>query len=71
MNFNLTVNEAECSPPTCPTTPGTYQVRAFYEAQQDSGHTFGPFSTKEKAEQCALVLAGRSDVESVTVEAIV
>jgi hypothetical protein len=70
MNLNLTVNEAECSTP-CPATPGTYQVRAFYESQQDSGHTYGPFSTKEKAEECALVLAGRTDVESVTVEAIV
>ncbi len=64
MNFNLTVNEPAAPPPS---TPGTFNVRAFYN-ETDAGHLFGPFSTKEAAEQCVLALAARAGVINVTIE---
>ena len=67
MNLNITVNESgNCTP----STPGSFQVRAFYDGQQDAGHEFGPFSTREAAEQCANTLAGRDDVASVVIETL-
>lgn len=66
MIFNLTVNEGSCPPAPAP-TPGTYHVRAFY-TETDSGHLFGPFGTREAAEQCATVLAARSGVIKAVVE---
>jgi hypothetical protein len=65
MNLNITVNEAGQS---APVTLGTYHVRAFYVGQQDSGHLFGPYGTRQAAEQCALVLSGRANVEKATIE---
>jgi len=65
MNLNVTVNEAAPSPPA--STPGNYQVRARY-TETDAGHIFGPFSTKETAEQCAVTLAARDGVINATVE---
>lgn len=64
MNLNLTVNEGGSSPPV---TPGTFNVRAFY-SETDAGHLFGPFGTREAAEQCAVVLAGREGVIKVIIE---
>lgn len=65
MNLSITVNEA--APAAPPSTPGAYQVRAFY-SEVDAGHLFGPFSTLEAAERCATVLAARPDVVKATVE---
>ena len=45
----------------------TYIVRAVFDAR-DAGQTFGPFETRESAEQCAIVLAGRDNVLSVSIE---
>lgn len=53
----------------CPATPGTFNVRAHYN-EADNGHLFGPFSTREKAEACALTLAGRGNVIKATVEEV-
>lgn len=53
--------------PDCTVTPGTFQVRAFY-TETDEGHLFGPFSTKERAESCLLVLAGRTAVIKAQLE---
>lgn len=64
MNLNVTVNEAASSPPS---TPGTFHVRAFY-SETDAGHLFGPFGTREAAEECALNLAARPGVIAATVE---
>ena len=67
MALNLTVNENAAPAPAV--TPGAFQVRAFY-TETDAGHVFGPFSTKESAEQCAVTLAARSGVISATVETL-
>ena len=43
------------------------------EAQSDirsGGTKFGPFATLENAEDCVLVLAGRSDIKSATIKEI-
>lgn len=65
MNLNLTVNEStSCGSPT---TPGTFNVRVWYD-ENTAGHLIGPFSCKERAEQCLLVLAGRAGVIKATVE---
>lgn len=65
MNLNLTVNEStSCG---APTTPGTYSVRVWYD-ENTAGHLYGPFSCKERAEQCVLVLAGRPGVIKAAVE---
>lgn len=65
MTFNLTVNEGGTCPQ--PATPGVFHVRAFY-TETTAGHLFGPFGTREAAEACANVLAGRSDVVKATIE---
>ena len=35
---------------------------------RDSGTTFGPFGDRGAAEQCVIVLAGRSDIKSATIQ---
>jgi hypothetical protein len=65
MNLQITVNEAASTPP--PNTPGTFHVRAHY-TETDAGHLFGPFATKEAAENCATVLAAREGVVKATIE---
>lgn len=65
MTTSTIVNVNDCQP----STPGTFVVRAFY-TENDQGHLFGPFSTKENAEQCAIVLAARSGVIKATVEVV-
>ena len=65
MNLSITVNEAAVAPP--PATPGTFHVRAFYN-ETDAGHLTGPFSTREKAEECAVALASKPGVLKAVVE---
>lgn len=67
MTLQIIVNEAAASAP--PSTPGNFQVRAFY-TETDAGHVFGPFSTKETAEQCAVTLAARPGVLRAVVESV-
>lgn len=67
MTLNLTVNEG--SSPAAPITLGTFNVRAHYN-ETDAGQLFGPFSTKEAAEQCILILAGRQGVVKVELEVV-
>lgn len=50
-----------------PQTPGNFAVRAFY-TETDAGHVFGVFTTRERAEQCLLVLAARPGVVKATIE---
>lgn len=68
MNLNLTVNEAA---PVCPapppTSPGQWRAVARYLGRPGS-QPFGPFATRARAEDCAVALAARADVEAVTVE---
>ncbi len=64
--MQLTQNFSECPPPSV-VTPGNFNVRAFY-TETDAGHIFGTFTSREKAENCLLVLAARSDVIKATVE---
>lgn len=66
MNLNITVNE---SGESSTQTPGIYNVRAFYD-EVSAGHLFGPFGTREQAEECALVLAGRTGVVRAVVEEV-
>lgn len=68
MNLNVTVNEAECSTEQT-STPGNFNVRAHYN-EVDDGHLFEGFTTRERAEQCVLVLAGRADVIKAKVETV-
>ena len=65
MNLNLTVNEA--APCGTPTTSGTFNVRVWSD-ENTAGHLIGPFSCKERAEQCLLVLAGRAGVIKAALE---
>ena len=46
-----------------------YRVRAVYDAR-DSGYVFGPFDSRDEAEQCVIVLAGRDDVLSAQIEEV-
>lgn len=48
-------------------TAGSFQVRIHF-TELDAGFVFGTFSTRERAEQCLLVVAGRSDVKKATIE---
>lgn len=66
MNLTLNVHEAECSSP--PSTPGVFNVRVKYTAQQDDGHLTGPFGTREAAEKAAIAALGRAEVQSATIE---
>lgn len=64
MNLQITVNEAT---PTTPTpTPGNWQVAATYTGVS-SPQTFGPFGSREAAEQCAVALAAKTNVLGVTI----
>lgn len=47
----------------------TYNVRAVF-TKNDAGQVFGPFSSLSVAEQCVLVLAGRSDIIKATIEKV-
>lgn len=60
-----TVNVGDCQPTQ---TPGTYHVRAHY-ADSDAGYRFGPFASREKAEECLLAVAKRTDVKKAELEA--
>lgn len=64
---SFSFNYPPCAP-ACPATPGVFQIRVRYFGSQDSGQVFGTFTTREQAEKCLQVLAGRSDVESATIE---
>lgn len=66
MNLNVSVYETG-SPAPPASTPGTFNVRAFY-TETDAGHLYGPFSTREKAEECAVTLSARTDVVKAVVE---
>ncbi len=66
MNLNVTVNEG-C--PSAPSTPGTYNVRAHYN-ETDAGQLFGPFGSRERAEECLLVVAARPDVIKAEIETV-
>lgn len=46
---------------------GPFVVRAYF-TEADAGHTFGPFSTRQAAQECAIALAGRAGVIRVTIE---
>ena len=51
-----------------------YRVLVVYKGVpdlQNVGCLFGTFTTREAAEQCLLVLAGRDDVRTATIERIV
>lgn len=68
MEVNFNVNESGgCNAPVV-STNGSYNVRAKYVGQQDAGHLYGVFSTRQQAEACVLALAGRDDVQSATIE---
>lgn len=64
---STTVNVHDCPPAV---TAGTFQVRAVINVETNAGYVFGPFKSLEKAEQCALVLASRTNVLAVTVETL-
>jgi hypothetical protein len=51
-------------------TPGNFNVRAHYN-ETDAGHLFEGFTNRERAEQCLLVLAGRSDVVKAKIEPVI
>lgn len=59
-----TVNVNDCA---CPVTPGTFTVRAFFN-EVDEGHPFGTFASREAAEKCVHILAGREGVLKATIE---
>lgn len=63
MSTTVNVNES------CPATPGTFTVKAWYNEVAD-GSPYGPFASRESAEKCAQVLAGRSDVKKVEIIAV-
>lgn len=67
MTLNLTINEASGTTPS--STPGTYNVRAKY-TETDAGHVFGPFSTREKAEECLVTLSARTGVITAEIEVV-
>lgn len=69
MNLNVTVNET-CSSTPPPSPPGAWRVRAFYLTQQDAGHVYGPFSSREAAERCACNLALRAEARSAVIEEV-
>lgn len=48
-------------------TPGTFTVQVEY-GTAGTPQTFGPFATRESAERCVHVLAGRSDVRNATIQ---
>lgn len=62
---STTVNVNDQSP--CPGTPGSFNVRVSY-TEADAGHLFGVFTTRERAEQCVLILAGRAGVIKAAIE---
>lgn len=62
---STTVNVNDC----CPVTPGTFSVRVHY-TEVDAGHLFGTFTSREAAEKCLLILAGRADVVFATIEGV-
>lgn len=66
-SLNVTMNEGCGESET--TTPGSFNVRAHYN-ETDAGHLYGTFSSKEAAEKCVLVLAGRADVVKATIEEV-
>lgn len=66
MNLSITVNEAATELP--PPTPGVFNVRVKYTAQQDDGHITGPFGTREAAEKAAIAALARAEVQSATIE---
>lgn len=37
---------------------------------RDAGQTFGPFAKRDAAEQCAIALAARENVQSATIEKV-
>jgi hypothetical protein len=53
--------------PSPPAPPAAFVVRAFY-TETDSGHLYGPFATRERAEDCAIALAARPGVIRAAVE---
>lgn len=57
VNTTVNVNDGPAT-----NTPGSYSVKAHY-TDVDAGSAFGPFSTREQAEQCLLVVAARTDVK--------
>lgn len=68
MEVNFNVNESSGCNTSVASTPGSFNVRAKYDGQQDAGHLYGTFSTRQQAEACVLALAGRDDVQSATIE---
>ena len=72
MTLNLTVNESEppaCVPAPPPAAQGQWRAVARFLGRPGT-QPFGPFATRDKAEGCAVVLAGRADVEAVAVEPV-
>lgn len=71
MTLNLTVNESE--PAACPVpppaVPGQWRAVARFLGRPGT-QPFGPFAARGRAEDCAVVLAGRADVEAVAVEPV-
>lgn len=65
VNINLA---DDCGGTSTPSTPGLFTVRAFYAGTPDAGHVYDRFTTRERAEQCLLVLASRSDVRRAVIE---
>jgi len=70
MANNLTINLNDTGCADTPCTAGTFNVRAFY-TEVDAGHVFGSFKSREAAEKCVLVLAGREDVVKAVIEPVV
>lgn len=68
MSFSQTVNVNDCGSSETQTV-GTFNVRAHYN-ETDAGHLFEAFTTRERAEQCLLVLAGRADVIKAKIESV-
>jgi len=65
-SLNVTMNE-NCGSET--STPGQFNVLAHY-TETDAGFAFGVFTSRERAEACLLVLAGRADVVLATIEEV-
>ncbi len=51
----------------CPTTPGTFHVRAHF-TESDVGTLFGPVASREAAEKLLLTLAARNDIKKAEIE---
>ncbi len=54
---------------TCPTTPGTFQVKVHY-TDTDAGSVFGPVSSRERAEELLIALAKRTDIKKAELEVL-